>query len=270
MNDILIGTSGYDYPEWKGIFYPENLKREEFLPFYATQFNALEINNTFYNMPDEIRMRRFCERTDGKLQFSVKANKTLTHEIDRDWKRNAEIMRLSVNPMHFKGLLSGILFQFPQSFHYTPENRYYLSDLMKEFEGYPIIIEIRHAEWIRESVFEGFSKRNASIVFCDMPQLKNLPDGKSFKTPFVGPNAYIRLHGRNGNAWYSHNETQNGSARYDYDYSDEELEEFIPVIQTAREEGRKVQVYFNNHPRGSGAKNAGKLAEILKKIYQTT
>lgn len=51
MSDLLIGTSGYDYPEWKGVFYPEDLKRKDFLSFYATQFNALELNNTFYNMP---------------------------------------------------------------------------------------------------------------------------------------------------------------------------------------------------------------------------
>ena len=86
MTDLLIGTSGYDYPEWKGAFYPENLKRKDFLSYYATQFNALELNNTFYNMPTAERLMSFYERSEGKLNFSVKANRLLTHEIGADWQ----------------------------------------------------------------------------------------------------------------------------------------------------------------------------------------
>lgn len=72
-----VGTSGYDYPEWKGVFYPKDLKRKDFLIFYTTQFNALELNNTFYNMPTAERMLSFYERSEGKLSFSVKANRLL-------------------------------------------------------------------------------------------------------------------------------------------------------------------------------------------------
>ena len=85
MSDLLIGTSGYDYPEWKGVFYPEDLKRKDFLSYYATQFNALELNNTFYNMPTAERLLSFYERSEGRLNFSVKANRLLTHEIGADW-----------------------------------------------------------------------------------------------------------------------------------------------------------------------------------------
>ena len=120
-----------------------------------------------------------------------------------------------------------------------------------------------------------------------MPQLKNLPDGKTLRTPFVGENAYIRLHGRNMDAWYAHapgaqmsitsthandaqaayaHETQNnGSARYCYDYSDEELEEFVPVVRQALSEGKRMQMFFNNHPNGSGARNAKKMREMMEK-----
>ena len=68
MSDLLIGTSGYDYPEWKGVFYPEDLKRKDFLSYYATQFNALELNNTFYNMPTAERLLSFYERSEGRLE----------------------------------------------------------------------------------------------------------------------------------------------------------------------------------------------------------
>ena len=285
MSDLLIGTSGYDYPEWKGVFYPEDLKRKDFLSYYATQFNALELNNTFYNMPTAERLLSFFERSEGRLNFSVKANRLLTHEIGADWQVTAEDFKEALKPLNEKERLSAVLFQLPESFHYTKDNRIYLARLIDEFEGLPVMIEFRHKEWIRESVFEGLEKRKAGIVFCDMPQLKNLPDGTVMKTPFIGSNAYIRLHGRNEEAWYAHapkaqtsitsthangtkatytaGESPNGSARYCYDYSDEELAQFVPIIKAAGREGKKVQVYFNNHPNGSGAMNGLKLKEMI-------
>ena len=285
MSDLLIGTSGYDYPEWKGVFYPEDLKRKNFFIFYATQFNALELNNTFYNMPTAGRLLSFYERSEGRLNFSVKANKLLTHEIGADWQVVAEDFKDALIPLSGKGVLSAVLFQLPESFHYTKDNRIYLAKLIAEFEGFPVMVEFRHKEWIRESVFEGLEKRKAGIVFCDMPQLKNLPDGTVMGTPFIGSNAYIRMHGRNEGAWYAHapkaqtsitsthandakatyavGDSPNGSARYCYDYSDEELAQFIPIIKQANREGKKVQVYFNNHPNGSGAMNGLKLKEMI-------
>ena len=268
MSNILIGTSGYDYPEWKGVFYPENLKRKEFLSYYASQFNALELNNTFYNMPTADRLLSFYERSGGLLQFSVKANRLLTHEIDRNWQAAADDFLAAITPLAEKGSLSAVLFQFPQSFHYTKENRIYLAQLIAEFQGLPVVIEFRHVEWIKESVLQGLEQRSASLCFCDMPQLKALPDGKTIKAPFIGPIAYIRLHGRNADAWYatdisSGTSSVNGSSRYTYDYSDSELAEFVPVIKSAVITGKKPVVFFNNHPNGSGAKNAKKLKELL-------
>ena len=156
-----------------------------------------------------------------------------------------------------------MLFQLPESFHYTNDNRIYLANLIQKFEGFPTLVEFRHREWIKESVFEGLEKRNAGIVFCDMPPLKNLPDGTVTNTPFIGSNAYIRLHGRNANAWYAAGESPNGSARYCYDYSENELSQFVPIIKAAVREGKKVQVFFNNHPNGSGVKNGLKLKEMI-------
>ena len=286
MPELLIGTSGYDYPEWKGVFYPADLKRKDFLSYYATRFNALELNNTFYNMPTAERLMSFYERSEGNLNFSVKANRLLTHEISAGWQVVAEDFKGALRPISEKGCLSVVLFQLPESFHYTKDNRIYLAKLIGEFEEFPVVVEFRHKEWIRESVFEGLEKRKAGIVFCDMPQLKNLPDGTMMRTPFVGENAYIRLHGRNAGAWYAHatkaqtsiisthangakatyatGDSPNGSARYCYDYSDEELAQFVPIIKQAKREGKTVQVYFNNHPKGNGAKNAGRLKRMME------
>ena len=269
---ILIGTSGYDYPEWKGVFYPQDLKRKDFLSYYASQFNALELNSTFYNMPTAERLFSFYERSGSLLQFSVKANRLLTHEITRQWQATAADFLAALAPLAEKDSLCAVLFQFPQSFHYTDENRIYLAKLIAEFQGLPVVIEFRHVEWIKESVLNGLEQRNASLCFCDMPQLKALPNmvvepvDTTNRTPFIGPTAYIRLHGRNANAWYaaSSDTSPNGSSRYNYDYSDSELSEFVPVIKSAVLTGKKPVVFFNNHPNGSGARNAGKLKELLQ------
>ena len=295
MPEILIGTSGYDYPEWRGVFYPAGLKRADFLPYYATQFNALELNSSFYNMPTAERLLSFWERSQGQLKFSVKANRLLTHEIGRDWQSAAQEFLAALKPLAQNQSLASVLFQFPQSFHYTDQNRLYLSALLAQFRGLPVVVEFRHAEWIRPSVFEGLSERGASLAFCDMPMLKNLPNHNCLQvqeggSPFVGKIAYMRLHGRNASAWYAkENDAQekeclqdhdalpglpaspksaahdrNGSARYRYDYSDAELSEFAPVIQQAASQGRQVQVFFNNHPDGSGAKNARRMREMVE------
>ena len=107
-----------------------------------------------------------------------------------------------------------------------------------------------------------------------MPKLSALPAGNAeqitdrseIKSPFIGKTAYIRLHGRNAEAWYCHEEREgekNGSGRYRYDYSDAELCEFVPVVQRALMEGKRTAVFFNNHPDGSGAKNARRLREMI-------
>lgn len=280
---FFIGTSGYDYPEWKGEFYPQDLKRTDFLSFYAEHFNALELNFSFYGMPLPEKMLSFYDRTDGKVNFSVKANQLLTHKIGQDWESHAQAFKAAVNPLLEKNVLGAVLFQFPESFHYTNDNRYYLAKLIQAFEGFPVVIEFRHKEWVRDSVFAGLEKMKTSLCFCDMPRLKNLPNnlpmsspdgegaGTLCATPFIGDLAYIRLHGRNADAWYAVLKDSDeaadgdaGSARYRYDYSTDELSQFVPVINEAMNVGKKVHVYFNNHPCGFGAKNA----QLLKSMVE--
>ena len=276
MNKILIGTSGYDYPEWKGVFYPEKIARKDFLLFYSTKFNALELNSTFYSMPTFERMERFIKRSEGRVNFSVKAHRLLTHEISSLWKTEAQVFKNALKLMNQKNLLSSILFQFPQSFHYNIDNRFYLSYLLDEFEGFPVAVEFRNKQWILDSVFEGLAKKNAAFVYCDMPDLKHLPafyfESKEFLeqncTKIFGNMAYLRLHGRNADSWYASTANEkndkNGSARYEYFYSDEELFSFVPIVKFIKNADKRCQIFFNNHPKGYGAQNALKLKEMLQ------
>jgi len=269
MKGIYIGTSGYDYPEWKEIFYPKELKRKDFLSYYSSIFNAVEINNTFYNMPTVERIQSLVERSEKKIVFSIKANRQLTHEINNNWDNISYEFLQTLNILIKNDLLSSVIFQFPQSFHYTPENRIYLAKLLKRFECVPSVVEFRHREWIRESVFDGLNKYNADIVFCDMPNMKYLPKSQNnfqLFDKYINKNFYLRLHGRYTDKWYDNNGINNGSERYTYEYSEEELVKFLPVITTMAKKSEVTQIFFNNHPKGYGAKNAKSLKSMLEKI----
>jgi uncharacterized protein YecE (DUF72 family) len=151
MAELYIGTSGYDYPEWKGVLYPHDLPREEFLSFYAEHFNALELNYTYYGMPDEYQMSSMMKRSKGKLRFSVKAHQSLTHEISVSaWRENAQLFSKALYPLVNGGALLSVLLQFPQSFHYDVDERRYLDNLVLELGkncGLPLVVEFRHDSW---------------------------------------------------------------------------------------------------------------------------
>ncbi len=256
---IVIGTSGYDYPEWKDVFYPKELQRNAFLDYYAQFFSAVELNYTYYKMPGEKGIRELITKTDRPLVFSIKAHKSLTHEITAQWKEDAACFKNALRPLLERDRLTSVLFQFPQSFHYTQDNRLYLDSLIKELAPLPVIVEFRHKEWMIDRVYEGLDKRGIGICIVDMPELYHLP---GFHPVVTGNTAYLRFHGRNAQSWYTASE-QNGSSRYNYLYSVKELENTIPVIKFLKTKARLVQIFFNNHPGGAAAVNAKKLKELL-------
>ncbi len=251
---VYIGTSGFSYQEWKGNFYPEKLKKEDYLAYYSTVFNALEINSSFYGIPSGEQLISFYERSDGRLMFSLKVYRKLTHEVQSDWRLTAEAFKNSIAVLREKGVLGSLLFQFPPTFDYSVSNRKYLSELLKEFDGFSCVIEFRNVNWLKESAFDGLVKRNASLAFADMPQLRKNFDG-SAETRFVGSNAYIRFHMKNMSAWYCQEEKPF--------YTPSELGLFLPVINQAEKENRDVYLFFYNHSGGTGAMAARRLREML-------
>ncbi len=257
MAEFYIGTSGYDYPEWRGILYPIDLPREEFLAFYTEHFNALELNYTYYGMPDERQMASMVARSKGKLHFSVKAHQSLTHTITVSaWRDSAQLFRQALYPLVNRGLLLSVLLQFPQSFHYDVDERRYLDSLITALDGLPLVTEFRHQSWQKPRVYEGLQKRNVGWCVCDLPALRPLPAlNPAFKPVVTSGRAYLRLHGRNGETWHG----TNARDRYDYLYSDEEMERFVPLVNSLGKDTRLVQIYFNNHAKGHAVVNAQKM-----------
>ncbi|MBN1616989.1 MAG: DUF72 domain-containing protein [Spirochaetales bacterium] len=257
MADIYIGTSGYDYPEWKGVLYPHDLGREGFLAFYAEHFTALEINYTYYGMPNEYQMDAIARKSNGNLRFSVKAHKSLTHEVSiSQWRKSAEEYRQALRPLVERNLLLSVLLQFPQSFHYEVDERRYLDALVNTLSPLPLVVEFRHASWQTKRVFDSLRERGISWCVTDMPQLKHLPAPLSIQT---AASAYIRLHGRNAESWYG----TNSRDRYDYLYSDTQLSDLVPLVHRIAASSRIVQIYFNNHAKGQAVVNARKLKLLL-------
>ncbi len=253
MAEILVGTSGYDYPEWRGVFYPQDLPRDEFLAFYSGYFNALEINYTYYGMPEERQIASMVTRSMERLQFSVKAHQSMTHNVTVSGRRDSSrAFREALLPMTNRGLLKSVLLQFPQSFHYAPDERRYLDNLVGELQGLPLVAEFRHRSWQNKRVWEGLEKRGVGWCICDMPELKNLPSSLQIVT---GGAAYLRFHGRNAGSWYG----TNARDRYEYDYTQSQLETFLPLVNSVAASSRLVQIYFNNHAKGHAVVNAQKM-----------
>ncbi|MDR0472379.1 MAG: DUF72 domain-containing protein [Treponema sp.] len=260
MAEILIGTSGYSYHEWVGPVYPEGTKTADYLACYAGLFPTVELNFSYYQMPKADNLAKMLVDGGPTLRFSIKAHKTLTHEINpAQWEGEANTYLTAIEPMLKDGRLDAVLFQFPYSFKYEDENRRYLDKLLKVFKEVPSAVEFRKTDWYTGKVIDGMKNRNVPLVSLDMPELPKLPPQMDVVT---APLAYIRLHGRNKEAWWG----KDDHARYDYLYADSEIEAWADRIKRITEQAQRILVYFNNHPFGKAAKNAQTLEKMLTKI----
>jgi uncharacterized protein YecE (DUF72 family) len=251
-----VGTSGYSYADWVGPFYPEGLLKREYLNFYSAEFPVVELNFSYYTQPSASTIQRMVEKTPEDFRFTIKAHRSLTHEIDEDFHRQARRYSEGIRPLSEAGRLAAVLLQFPYSFHYTPECRLHLKRLCESFADLPKAVEFRNSEWQRESVYQGLREVNAALVNVDEPRLPKLPGPTEVVSSDL---AYLRFHGRNAANWW---EGDNVS-RYDYLYNNEELSEWLPMIERMLAKARLLLVIFNNHSRGQAIQNARDLQSLL-------
>ncbi len=255
---VLIGTSGYSYEDWIGPFYPEGTDKKDFLSYYASQFPVVELNFSYYAQPAASTLERMIERTPESFRFAIKAHRSLTHEIGEDLPKNVERYRRGIEPLVASNRLAAVLFQFPYSFHYSPQSRRHLQALCESFAGLPKAVEFRGAEWQRDSVYQGLQEVNTAFVNVDEPRLPRLPTPTEVITSELG---YIRFHGRNRANWW----TGDNVSRYDYLYSSEELDPWLPMIERMLSKSRMLLVIFNNHSRGKAIQNA---RELQARLFQ--
>lgn len=253
---IAIGTAGYSYADWKGVFYPKGLDDKEMLSYYAREFGFTEVNSTYYRMPNRHMLWHMQAKTPPRFEFVIKAYKGLTHDR-ADYREHFAKLKEALQPLVDVGKLACVLAQFPTSFRNNEENRGYLRRFRDLLPCLPVVIEFRHREWINDETFQLLADENLGYVCVDMPEFKTLVPPVVRATADIG---YVRFHGRNYKQWWQHEERHE---RYDYFYSEDELAEWVPKIKSLEDQTKKVYVSMNNHYRGQAVINGRMLQELL-------
>ena len=230
---IWIGTSGYNYPEWKGSFYPRDLRSAEMLPFYSSQFDTVEINNTFYRMPQESALHGWMRATPERFRLTLKAPQGITHRARL--KNCAEPLQHFLKMAAVLGAKRGaLLFQLP------PNLRSDLSLLAGFLELLPAGIraafEFRHPSWLAPAVYQQLAARNVALCVADSEKLSTPPE-------ITADYAYFRLR--------------------DEAYTGEDIRRWARLIRERTGGCSEVFVYFKHEESGKGPQLARALREAL-------
>ena len=258
---LLVGTSGYAYTEWvEAGFYGPGTASAQMLPGYARRFPVTELNYTWYQMPRAQAVERQRQKAPPGFSFAAKLTRTMTHEVDaRAWPGETVRFRDGMAPLLQAGQLAAVLVQLPPGFDRTPGHRRHLAALFDALEDLPLAVEFRHRSWAVDKVFAELERRRVALVAVDAPSLPDLFPALDVVTcPDL---FYVRFHGRNARGWRS----GKMQLQFDYDYSDEELDQWVtekalPMAGRAR----SGVLFFNNHVAGQAPKNALRLMEMLQ------
>src|SRR5271156_113116 len=261
---ILTGPAGWAYADWKGVVYPSKRGRGVHEGTYlAPFFDTIEINTSFYQPPKPDMCRLWIEHVSANPQFlfTAKLWQKFTHETGAG-AADVAAVREGFDVLAEAGRLGAVLMQFPFSFHNTPENFARLESLAKEFSAYPLVAEVRHSSWMEKSFFEWL--RESGVGFCNIDQPVI---GKSIKPTerTTSPVGYFRLHGRRYDTWFSDDPEMPSHERYNYLYSEEELEPWAKRIDHVAKQAENTFVIGNNHYIGKAAVNALQLIHLLRK-----
>jgi len=235
-----IGTSGWHYEHWRGLFYPEKLAKARWLDFYAGHFTTVELNNTFYRLPSENAFHTWRNSTPADFTFAVKVSRFITH-IKRLKDVGEPVERFIARAGILGNKLGPLLYQLPPNMHRNDDRlESFLSTLPR---GVRHVIEFRHESWLDEGVFAILRKYNVGFCVFDMPDVT---------CPIVATAdfAYIRLHGSTG--------------LYFSCYSDGELMSWAKRLKNLAQNLKAVYVYFNNDAEAYAVSNARTLRTYLE------
>ena len=240
MKPVRIGCSGWNYGHWRERVYPKGLPPRRWLEHYATLFDTVEVNATFYRLPTRSSVANWVEQTPPGFLFTIKASRYLTH-IRRLTDLGAGVARFyeRIEPLVRSPKMGPVLWQLPERFHRDDDR---LSSALEALPPGRHCFEFRHSSWFVPEVVELLRERGAALVIGDSPN-------RPFQTRELTADwTFIRFHygsrGRNGN------------------YSQRELDEWADAIRAWRREV-EVFVYFNNDWNGYAVANGISLKELL-------
>jgi len=237
MANIHIGTSGWSYEHWKGIFYPADHPKSKWLEYYCKHFTTVELNATFYRHMKPKTFENWYKRTPDKFTWAVKANRFITH-IKRLKDTKEPVDRFLDSSGHLKEKLGPVLLQLPPSLKFDEEVfDEFCSHLAKDLLH---TLEARNQSWLDDNALTSLKKHN--IAWCISDTAGKYPYLETVTAQFI----YIRLHG--------------SRELYASDYRDEEL---LSWAEKIRAWGKETFVYFDNDFMGYAPKNATRLKEIL-------
>jgi uncharacterized protein YecE (DUF72 family) len=287
---ILVGTASWSDPGFVEHWYPKKMPAGDRLAWYAQHFEMVEVNSSFYSVPDPRLTERWCQSTPDGFVFDVKLHQLLsrhsanakllpaalqkkaetdakgrvrlTPEMERamidEFRRPLEILR-------GHGKLGALLLQLSPAFSPKKHDLRELDDLLGRLAPYRIAIELRNRNWVEgenlESTLDFFRKHSATLVSVDAPAEKHFtimpPDLNAVTNPRL---AYLRLHGRDAHA-YTTGKTV--AARFNYDYSDEEIDEVAQRARDVTAEAKEVHVVFNNNALDYAPHAAARMRKAL-------
>jgi uncharacterized protein YecE (DUF72 family) len=287
MGDVRIGTSGWSYPSgpgaWSGIFYPSRrgrtagrLAKADELSYYAEHFDTVEVNSSFYRLPDPAVTTRWAAQTPPGFDFCLKLFQKFTHPgmyakgagtrggaespIPAVTDGDVDAFRRAIDPLASAGKLGALLVQFPPSFRHGDAAREYLEWLLRAFSDYQAAVELRHRSWSdhQQEVLAFLKARQAAWVQIDEPKFRF--SIQQSHLPNLSSLYYMRLHGRNAEKWWTHDHPDE---RYNYLYSPAEVGGFAETVQRVRQLVQKIYVFMNNHFAGKAVANAAALRHAI-------
>ena len=242
MRSLNIGCSGFLYDHWKGVFYPDTFSKKRWFEYYCTKFSTVELNVTFYRLPDKETFTKWHKETPPGFVISLKGSRFITHI--KKLKASAEPVDVFFSrALALKEKLGVILWQLPPGLKADPSRLADFLDLLRPYSARNAF-EFREGTWISKKVVSLLEKENVCLCMADWPDfLNDLPVTSDF--------VYIRRHGREGS--------------YGTCYSTEELKTDAARIRKYLKQRKQVYLYFNNDAFGYAPQNALELISMLKK-----
>lgn len=241
MSRLFIGTSGWSYPHWKGVFYPEGLSQGKWLEHYTKFFNTVELNVTFYRLVQSKTFQNWHKRTPKDFCFVAKGSRFITHI--KKLKGINEPLGLFIDRVSgLKEKLAIVLWQLPPSFKKDLKRLKSLLKLLKKTETAQVF-EFRNDSWFDKEVYGLLKDYNACL--CIAHSGRRFPCVKEITADFL----YLRFHG--------------GGSLYSSNYADKELKEWVAFAKKFK--NKDIFAFFNNDAYGYAIKNALKFKKLLEK-----
>jgi uncharacterized protein YecE (DUF72 family) len=242
-----VGCSGWNYASWRGRFYPRDLAATRWLQYYAKRLDTVEVNNTFYRLPERSTFASWREQVPTDFLIAVKASRFLTH-MKRLLDPDEPIQRLFSRATALDRHLGPVLYQLPATLRLDlPRLDRFLAELPRSKRGTPVrhVIEFRHPSWYVSETFALLTRRRIALCLHDKY-------GSEISEPFVGPFVYVRFHGTSG--------------KYHGSYASRQLDRWARRLAEQAQQGRPVFAYFNNDPNAVAVSNALTLRGLIEKL----